>query len=241
MLRRLVVRTDRGFSLVEMLVALVFTMILMAGMATVFKSSLTTFYTAGEKLASVRRNRSAIDLLYEDLNAAGMFLTDLSAPPSNLSTNNPAFYILPNMLIAGATADGPATADELYFYFDQPLAFEATLISAGDGTDSARTAAELVLAQEAQQASDNTFRIECRDAVYADSIHVGQQFIGRHHGRQQPCLHGHGFRADGCSGQVPAYRRDRDGPRCGDRVLPSGPDGQVQHSDEEPGPRGGRR
>lgn len=168
---------ESGFSLVEMLVALVFTMILMAGMATVFKSSLTTFYTSGEKLANIRRNRSALDLLYEDLNAAGMFLTDLSAPPSNVSAGNPAFYVLPNMPIADAVADGPATADELYFYYDQPLAFEATLVSAGTGSDAARTAAELVLAQEVQTDADRTFRIECRDPAYAENIKKGQQFI----------------------------------------------------------------
>ncbi len=177
MARRLINRTMGGFSLVELLVALVFTMILMAGMATVFKSSLTTFYTSGEKLASIRRNRSALDLLYDDLNAAGMYLTNLSDPPTNITANNPAFYILPNMPIANASADGPATADELYFYLDQPLAFGATLVSTGTSSGGARTAAELVLGNEAPTASDNTFTIECGDPVYAERVKPGQHFI----------------------------------------------------------------
>jgi hypothetical protein len=177
MARQPAAHPERGFSLVEVLVALAFTMVLMAGMATVFRSSITTFYTSGEKLASVRRNRSAMDLMYEDLNAAGMFLTDLSAPPTNISPGNPAFYVLPNMPIADAVADGPATADELYFYYDQPLAFEATLVSTGTAANAARTASELVLVQDEQKDADRTFRIECRDANYAESVKKGQQFI----------------------------------------------------------------
>ena len=70
-----------GFSLVELLVALVFTMVLMAGMANVYKASLSAFYTSGESISSSRRNRMSVDLLVEDLNRAGMFLTDLSVPP----------------------------------------------------------------------------------------------------------------------------------------------------------------
>ena len=88
----------QGFSLVEMLVALVFTGILMAGMATVFKTSLSTFYTSGEQLSSARRNRMSIDLLGDDLNAACMYLLDPSVPPAVVATN-PPFYILPNMAV----------------------------------------------------------------------------------------------------------------------------------------------
>ena len=46
---------QRGFSLVELLVALVFTMVLMAGMANVYRASLSSFYTSGESISSVRR------------------------------------------------------------------------------------------------------------------------------------------------------------------------------------------
>ena len=51
--------SQQGFSLVELLVALAFTMFLMAGMANIYKSSLSTFYTSGESVSSARRNRMA--------------------------------------------------------------------------------------------------------------------------------------------------------------------------------------
>lgn len=79
--RRIFPSRNAGFSLVELLVAMVFTALLMAGMAKVFQASLGTFYTAGEKMSSARRNRLSLDILYDDLNTAGMFLlpTDIAA------------------------------------------------------------------------------------------------------------------------------------------------------------------
>ena len=131
----------RGFSLVELLVALVFTMVLMAGMANVYKASLSAFYTSGETISSSRRNRMSVDLLVEDLNQAGMFLTDLSVPPA-VSEAMPTFLILPNMAVSGAGSDDPATADELYFYLDQPLPFEGTVSSASTQKAAATLVAE---------------------------------------------------------------------------------------------------
>ena len=129
-------RRQRGFSLVEMMVALVFISILMAGMATAIKSSVTTFYTAGEKLSSIRRNHSSLDLLYDDINAIGLYLQDLQAPPQNISATNPLFFVLPNQAVAGAPATGPQFADQVYFYLDQPFPFQGTLAPpAGGGVD----------------------------------------------------------------------------------------------------------
>ena len=65
-----------GFSLVELLVAVLFIGILMAGMANVFKSSVNTMATSSEGISSNRRNRMSIDLLYDDLNIAGLYITD---------------------------------------------------------------------------------------------------------------------------------------------------------------------
>jgi len=167
-----------GFSLVEMLVALVFTGLLMGGMAQVFKSSLSTFYTSGEKLSSARRNRMATDLLYDDLNVAGMYLADLSAPPSIISSGNPAFYIIPNAAIAGAGSDDPQTADQLFFYMDDPLPFEGSLyMPSGSVVTAPRTASELVLAQEAATTADSTYTIDCRENAYANMVKVGQSVI----------------------------------------------------------------
>jgi prepilin-type N-terminal cleavage/methylation domain-containing protein len=122
-------RGRQGFSLVEMMVALVFISILMAGMATAIKSSVTTFYTAGEKLSSIRRNHSSMDLLYDDINAIGLYLDDIQSPPDNISSTNPLFYVLPNQAVAGAPATGPQYADQIFFYLDQPFPFQGTLAS----------------------------------------------------------------------------------------------------------------
>jgi len=169
-----------GFSLVELLVAVLFIGILMAGMANVFKSSVTTLSTSSEGISSVRRNRMSIDLLYDDLNAAGLYLSDLSSPPK-LSTTNPSFYIIPNVAITGAAADDPAAADQLFFYLDEPLPFEGTLSGtggAGAGKNLARNAAELVLAGVAPDpAVDNTFTIDCKDASYAGMIKQGYSVV----------------------------------------------------------------
>lgn len=167
---------SRGFSLVELLVALVFTMLLMAGMAGVFKSSLSTFTTSGEALSSARRNRQAIDLLYDDLNSAGLYLNDLAAPPA-VSANVPPFSIQPNQDIAGHGADDPATADQLLFMMDQPVPFEGTLSTATGSGGTARTAAQMVLAQAAPAPADNTYTIECGDPSYATLVKTGQAII----------------------------------------------------------------
>lgn len=162
-----------GFSLIEMLVALVFTLVLMAGLSTVFKASLSTFYTSGEVLSSARRNRMSIDLLGDDLNNAAMYLVDLSVPPPVVATT-PPFFILPNMPIAGAGPNDPQTADELYFYMDQPLPFEGTL----QGAAPQQTAAELVLGTAAPTATDKTFTINCGDSSsYANQVKKGQVLI----------------------------------------------------------------
>lgn len=156
-----------GFSLVELLVAMLFTGILMAGMANVFKSSVSTLVTSNEGISSARNNRMSIDLLRDDLNYAGLFLSDLASPPQ-LADTNPSFYILPNVPIDGATADDPQSADQLFFYLDQPLPFEGSLVATG-----ARSAAELVLASEAQTVDDTTFTIDCKEASYADMVRPG--------------------------------------------------------------------
>jgi type II secretory pathway pseudopilin PulG len=128
----------RGFSLVELLVALVFTSILMAGLASVFRGSMSAFVTTGEKLSSGRRNRMSVDMIYDDLNAAGMLLTSLagytgtSANPITLNTLNPAFRITPNAPYVGTDVAAPNNVtDQLDLYFDEALPFEGTVGGAG--------------------------------------------------------------------------------------------------------------
>lgn len=174
-------RASVGFSLVELLVALVFTMILMAGMAKVFQSSLSSFYTSGEKLSNIRRNRVALDLVYDDLNTAGMALVDITTPlPA--SDTNPAFYIIPNVTVTGAGTNDPQTTDELYMAYDQPLAFEGLLQSGGGSGGSSAvgsTAVSKVLTSGSLTAGiggDDQYQIDCGDPTYANSVKTGMFF-----------------------------------------------------------------
>ena len=127
----------QGFSLVELLVALVFTLVLMAGMAGVFQGSLGTFVTSGEKLSSARRNRMSVDMIYDDLNAAGMLLTSLenyggtSVNPIVPNSLNPPFRITPNVPYAGTDVAAPNNVtDQLDLFFDEALPFEGTITTA---------------------------------------------------------------------------------------------------------------
>lgn len=160
----------QGFSMVELLVALVFTMILMAGMASVFKASLSAYVTSGEKLSSIRRNRMGLDLIADDLNNAGMYLTDLVNPPS-VSSSNPPLRIVPNPSTITGVTQG---ADELYFYMDEPLPFEGTIASS---SSSSKSASELVAAESAASSTDYTFTIECGESAYARMVAAGQVLI----------------------------------------------------------------
>jgi hypothetical protein len=165
--------------MVEMLVALAFTMVLMAGMATVFKASLSTFFTSGEALSSSRRNVMSVNLLAADLDTACMYLTDLSDPPP-ATTNFPPFFILPNQPVvnppAAPGAGDPTIADELYFQLDVPLPFTATLQTAGG---SANSASQVVANGGALAANngDNTFDLECGSSAYAGQVAAGQTAI----------------------------------------------------------------
>ena len=166
---------ERGFSLVELLVALVFTMVLMAGMANVYKASISSFYTSGEALSNVRRNRMTVDMLADDLNTACIYLKDMWAKPT-LNPQTPSFYILPNMPVAGAGANDPPTADELYFFLDQPLSFEATFVAAG-GDIASLQIGNGDNAVAPPPPPPNTFLIDCGNATYQSLIKKGQYLL----------------------------------------------------------------
>ncbi|MDR1840383.1 MAG: hypothetical protein LBQ86_00445 [Holophagales bacterium] len=162
----------KGFSLVELMVALLFTLLLMMGLASVFKASLSSFYTSGENLSNTRRNRMSIDLLSDDINLACMYLADMALPPQTLVTL-PPFYIIPNAPIASAGASDPQTADELYFYMDEPLPFEGTL----QGASSQQTAADLVVSGLDISTNSSTYVVNCSSSEYAKQVHDGQVAI----------------------------------------------------------------
>ena len=122
----------RGFSRVEMLVALVFTSLLMAGMAAVFKGSLGNYRTAAETLSGLRQGQLATDLLAEDLVSAGMTPNSLTAAPIvpfPISTTNPAFAITPNVSY-GSTDEPTHLGDQLFLYYERILPYQCKLASA---------------------------------------------------------------------------------------------------------------
>lgn len=173
---RILTFSRQGFSLVELLVALVFVGLLMSGMAKIYQSSLNTFYVSGETISSGRRNRVAMDLLYDDLNAAGQYLTNMTVYPT-FSAANPGFYILPNQ--AFANTDVPAAkalTDQLYIYLDESLPFEGTLHNpAGAGPTFVTTSnADLVGSLADVATLDRTISVKFTAASYASMVKDGQ-------------------------------------------------------------------
>lgn len=162
-------RDGRGFSLVELLVALVFTMVLMAGMANVYKASISSFITSGDSISNIRRSRLTVDMLADDLDTACMYMVDMYLKPT-FNAQAPPFYILPNMPVAAAGPNDPPTADELYFYMDQPLAFEGTHVAATGADASSGVASQTAV-------GTYTFTIDCLTATYANMVKRGQYIL----------------------------------------------------------------
>lgn len=116
----------RGFSLVELLVALVFTAILMAGMFKVFQASTSTFASLSETLAIQRNARWGLNLLQEEVLQAGFLLPPYETPglnPTSAGAQPPLLmqktdYIPP---------DETVPVDELQMVIDMPLNVGGTL------------------------------------------------------------------------------------------------------------------
>ena len=125
-------RARQGFSLVEMLVAMLFVSLLMAGTAAVFKASLGNYVAASENVASGRQNRMALEVLLTDLNTAGMTPSSLTSVPLGLTTANPAFGVVPNVTY---TLNGTNyAADQLFMYYDVFLPYTTTVKTAMPNT-----------------------------------------------------------------------------------------------------------
>lgn len=109
-----------GFSLVEMMVALAFIAILMAGMFQVFASSTSAFMAVNETMAVQRNARWGLNLLQDDVLEAG-FLFPIRPAPGGLlagSTFQPPLL----MQATDYTPDGAAgPVDELQIVMDFPL------------------------------------------------------------------------------------------------------------------------
>lgn len=128
-------RTSQGFSLVELLVALVFTAFLMAGMARVFQSSVRTYTAVNETMSAQRTNRWAMDQVSDDISQAGLVFPDRVLPTIVTGGAESLFSVTPNTTVTctrvsdtdpTATQSETVTADALEFFTDVPLAVAGT-------------------------------------------------------------------------------------------------------------------
>jgi len=136
---------QHGFSLIEMLVAVMFVGILTAGMLRIYSANLASFQRVNDTIASQRRGRWALASLQDDVSSIGYFAFVPFNQPTGYSvasgTQEP-FMILPSptpVLVTGPNPNNPGGAlitaplapnpDELQFVGDLPLPIQATLAS----------------------------------------------------------------------------------------------------------------
>lgn len=167
-------RMQRGFSLVELMVALVFTSFLMAGLARVYKSSLASFHTGAERLSTQRRGRIAVDMISDDLNAAGMYLFNILQYPTAIESTRTGFWVTPNQTVT--LSDGSIKADRLYFYMDQALPFQGT-VSGGSGGVAVAGVAEFEGSGKEVKDSNLSFSVDTGSASFASMVKPGQRLI----------------------------------------------------------------
>lgn len=132
---------NRGFSLVELLVALVFISLLMAGMLRIYGSAIQGFASANETIKAQRDNRWAVEAIQDDLQSAGYFfpIRPVAGGIDNVNSGNQnPLMILPNKTITNkyiADPNNPSatptsetlTFDELQYLTDQLLPITAQL------------------------------------------------------------------------------------------------------------------
>ena len=115
---------QKGFSLVELMVALVFISLLMAGMLDVYAASIKGFRQANETIEAQRTNRWAMSQMQDDLQSAGYSLPYWGMMPS---VNNPLVVLPNNPAPVGTIPTVPGPTDEIRFLMDQPLAITTQL------------------------------------------------------------------------------------------------------------------
>jgi type IV pilus assembly protein PilW len=71
--RRLAARSARGFSLIELMVAIAVGLILVAGLAVLFANSSQTGYEIDKSIRQIENGRYALELLNEDVSVAGYY------------------------------------------------------------------------------------------------------------------------------------------------------------------------
>lgn len=136
--QRITLHRTKGFSLTEMLIAMLFVSLLMAGMLQVFAAGLKGFRQADATLGAQRTIRWAVALLEEDLQGLGFFFP-LRPVPGNidLGTGQNPLMLLPDQSVevkvrppSGLVpVSETLTSDEIQYLTDQPLRISARLQS----------------------------------------------------------------------------------------------------------------
>ena len=128
---------SRGFSLVELLVSLVFISILMAGMFSVFASSTSSFVSQSEGMAVQRKARWGLNLLQDEILEAGhlVFKRVVGDIDPTSATGQPPLLIrtTTEYTLPSATS----SPDEIQIVMDLPLGVQGTLTAThnvGDNT-----------------------------------------------------------------------------------------------------------
>ena len=148
---------QRGFSLIEMLVAMMFIGILTAGMMRLYSSNLAGFQRVNDNISSQRRGRWALASLQDEVASIGYFAfvgfnNPAAGSYSVTSGTQEPFMILPGPVAVQVNSPDPANPsapvistltpnpDELQYVSDLSLPIQATL-----ATSSSVTASGLIL------------------------------------------------------------------------------------------------
>ncbi|BDU77426.1 PulJ/GspJ family protein [Mesoterricola sediminis] len=141
-------RTHLGFSLVELMVAVAFTAILMAGLARVFRGSASNYAAVNETIGIQRSNRWALEQISDDFSQAGMIFPDRALPTYIMSGSEPLFSLALDQALTvkrisdtdpTTTQDETVTSDVIEFFQDIPLRVRAEFATNTDGEDIAYT------------------------------------------------------------------------------------------------------
>jgi len=167
--------------MVEMLVALFFVSILMAGLAKVFRSGVKTYVSGSEKVGAMRRSRMSLDLLQEELNAAGQFLIALGGGYPPLQEDG--FQVLPQVdyTDGGLDAKGHAIkldvdlddpedrfSAEVTMVLDEVLPMEGQIIGLGSGGTTTQT--QMVAAGTDVTAASDSFKVKFAQPLQATHL-----------------------------------------------------------------------
>lgn len=131
-------RGPQGFSMVELLISLMFISLLMSGMAVVFRSAIQSFAATNETFSAHQRNRWSMEMISDDITQAGLIFPDRALPASATSGTESLFKldadqsiteVMPNDANPSTTTNHTLTADAFQFFLDIPLPVRGTWTS----------------------------------------------------------------------------------------------------------------